>query len=140
MRDLLFLPCAPRFGRSTAGAHTVVLLPDGTSTMTVNGCADDRWRSFNGSTIIVWATLHGPATRLTAHELFAAFPGCRSLGTPGRYGIREIGFDQHTRLTLLRALPHSCGAEPGRGCHRRGWQGPCMSPAWTAVAVPGATA
>lgn len=135
VRDLLLLPCPPAFGGGAAGANTVVLLPDRESTMTVSGCSDERWRSWNGRTINVWATLHGPAAQLTTRELFNLLPGCRSIARPGRSGVQEIGFDEHTSLALLRALVHSCDAEPGHRCDRPWWRGPCTSPASTAVDV-----
>lgn len=116
--DLLLLP-TPIDLPHIPGGGTLVLLPDGESTMMVRSVTDDRWRSYRGTTIQVHVSIDGPAAEWTAEQMFAAIPGCQQRG-PGRGpGGWTLGFHHQARLTVIKALPHTCAAEPGRPCADR---------------------
>ncbi|SDT74202.1 hypothetical protein [Actinoplanes derwentensis] len=135
--DLLSMPRAchpsspPALGMP--GFGTQILLPDDESTFTVTTWTDERWRAWNHKVINVRGTLTGPAARLDGRGLFALIPGCRSFQRGARPGGRELGFHQDTTLTALRALPHSCGAQPGQRCDLPPYVRRCIAPTTTAV-------
>lgn len=132
VRDLLWMPCPP--GIRIPGRDTEVLLPDGQSTMRVLGHEDQRWRMWNGSTIELWVTLTGPAAQYRGEEFFERIPGCRSGGHSRHAGSRYLGLDQNTEFTVVRALTHSCGAEPGQPCNLSSGRA-CNSPSADPVDV-----
>ncbi|MEU4220370.1 hypothetical protein [Actinoplanes sp. NPDC026623] len=47
------------------------------------------------------------------------------IGQPDR---RILGFHHDTTLALVRAMPHSCGAAPGRTCNLPWHKGSCTAP------------
>jgi hypothetical protein len=143
-RDLMRMPEAGayRWFVPNVGGNTVFLLPDGQTVATVLGWADHGWRApyMNGQ-IELFVNLFGPAARLGNRPLLelagarwvqgshvAAPPWCAGPD----YWKGSIAYSGPTELTLVQAMPHDCGAEPGHPCqvpwHRSVCKPPTLDP------------
>lgn len=126
VEDLLFLPRTSRlWGYMPMPGHgTTILLPDGESSGTITSVTDERWKHWGSKTIEVNMLLMGPAVSLNIRELMDLFR--HHMGGGGWCTLAGGGVQASLRadseLTLLRAMPHSCGADPGRPCAIR-WGG-----------------
>lgn len=131
-RELLRLPNAAGswwFVRQPGGGTTFAL-PDGLSTAVVTCVWDESWRMTGSDVVAVSVLLYGPATELITEDVMR-LAGARW----AEHGSRTSRTRQVTvalagtmPLTLVRAMPHSCGAEPGRPCEKRWHQRVCEAP------------
>lgn len=141
VRDLMRMPEAGayRWFNRNAGGNTVFLLPDGESVATVLGWADHDWRApYMRGQIELFVNVYGPAARLADNRQLldlavarrvegshtAAPPWCSGPG----YWYGSISYCEPTELTLVQAMPHDCGAEPGRPCAVPYYRGVCKPP------------
>jgi hypothetical protein len=123
VEDLLWQPAAShdRWTVPHRAGGVTVLLPDARSHGLIHAATDDRWRAFGSKAIRITMTVHGPATRLDVRDLMELFAGqCGGGGwrwnRGGTLGGLEFSLNGDSRLPLLQAMPHTCGAPAGAPC------------------------